>query len=222
MTTPPSTTEISTGWRILRVQAGTLQKLPFGRTTWTTAIVKQALREPVSVEHNGIVGDEHTGRGPDPERALCCCPADHYDHWRATLGLELPLGIFGENLTIAEADENNACIGDVLRCGSALVQISQPRMPCYKQARRIERPDFVKLIMKSGRLGFLMRVLEPGTLQEGDELLLLERPHPDVPVAEVVRAFRDSADREAAQRLSNMPLLANEWREKFAERVSLP
>jgi MOSC domain-containing protein YiiM len=205
---------------MLRVQAGKLQDIPFAGGVWSTAIYKMALDGPVVVEQNGIVGDEHTGSGPDPERALCCCPADHYTHWRTVLGLELPLGIFGENLTLAEVTEENVCIGDTLRCGTALLQVSQPRMPCYKQARRIERPDFVKQIMESGRLGFLLRVLTPGSFQPDDTLTLVDRPHPDVPVAAVVRAFRTPEDLAAARRMEALTLLAPEWRKEFARRVA--
>ncbi|HMP41546.1 MAG TPA: MOSC domain-containing protein [Roseiflexaceae bacterium] len=207
-------------WRMLRVQAGKLQDIPFADGVWTTAIYKMALDGSVVIEHNGIVGDEHTGSGPDPERALCCCPADHYTHWRAALGIELPLGIFGENLTLAGVTEHTACIGDTLRCGSTLLQVSQPRMPCYKQARRIGQPDFVKQIMESGRLGFLLRVLTPGSFQPDDALTLVDRPHPDVPVAAVVRAFCAPEDLAAARQLADLALLAPEWRKEFARRVA--
>lgn len=209
----------SIAWRILRVQAGTLQELPFENGTWTTAIAKAALDGPVMLGATGIVGDEHTGSGPEPERALCCCPHDHYAYWRAELGLELPIGIFGENLTLDVAGEGDVCIGDTLRCGTALVQVSQPRMPCYKQARRIGRPEFVKQIMQTGRLGFLLRVLTPGTFQADDTLTLIDRPHPDISIARVVQAFRSPEDYTAAGYLKTLALLAPEWRQEFAKRA---
>jgi MOSC domain-containing protein YiiM len=210
---------VSAAWHILRVQVGTLQEVPFADGVWTTAIYKTALDGSVVVTHNGIVGDEHTGNGPDRERAICCCSVDHYTHWRSTLGMELPIGTFGENLTLADAIEEKVCIGDTLRCGTALVQVSQPRMPCYKQARRIGRPDFVKQIMETGRLGFLLRVLTPGTFLAGDVLTLIDRPHPDVSVASVVRAFRTKENHTAAHQLGTLALLAPEWRTEFAKRV---
>ncbi len=211
---------VSTDWRMLRVQVGALQEIPYSDGTWTTAIYKTALDGSIMVTHTGIMGDEHTGNGPDPERAICCCPAEHYTHWRTALELELPIGIFGENLTLAGVNEGDVCIGDTLRCGNALVQVSQPRMPCYKQARRIGRPDFVKQIMQTGRLGFLLRVLTPGTFQSDDVLRLVERPHPDVSVASIVRAFRAPEDHTAARQLSTLALLAPEWRTEFAKRIT--
>lgn len=207
-------------WPILRVQAGTLQNIPFAGGVWTTAIHKTALDGTVVVNHNGIVGDEHTGSGPEPERALCCCSADHYAHWRSVLDLELPLGIFGENLTLGGATEEEVCIGDKLRLGTALVQVSQPRMPCYKQARRIGRPEFVKQILESGRLGFLMRVLTPGAFQADATLTLIDRPYPNVSIASVVRAFRAPADRASARQLATLALLAPEWHQEFAKRIA--
>jgi MOSC domain-containing protein YiiM len=212
---------IAITWPILRVQAGALQHIPFAGGVWTTAIHKTARDGMVVVDQNGIVGDEHTGSGPEPERALCCCSADHYAHWRGALDLELPLGIFGENLTLGGAAEEAVCIGDTLRLGTAIVQVSQPRMPCSKQARRIGRPDFVKQILESGRLGFLMRVLTPGTFQADATLTLIDRPHPDVSIASVVRAFRAPADHASAQQLDTLARLAPEWRQEFTKRIAV-
>jgi MOSC domain-containing protein YiiM len=218
MSLEQSILNIATTWPVLRVQAGMLQELPFEGGTWQTAIHKTMLDGAVVVDHTGILGDEHTGSGPDPERAICCCPIDHYTHWRSMLGLELPLGIFGENLTLARVTEAEVCIGDILHCGNVVLQVSQPRMPCYKQARRIGRPDFVKQIMQSGRLGFLLRVLTPGTFQAGDALTLVDRPHPHVSVATVVRAFRTPVEQPDPHQLDELTLLAPEWRNEFARR----
>ena len=87
-------------WTVGLVQAGHLQNVPYSDGSWTTAIYKTPLSEPVRVERTGIVGDEHTGNGPDPERALCCCPARHYAFWSGYFRMPLPLGTFGENLTL--------------------------------------------------------------------------------------------------------------------------
>jgi MOSC domain-containing protein YiiM len=107
----------------------------------------------------------------------------------------------------------------VLRCGSVLMQVSQPRMPCYKQARRVGQPDFVKLILQSGKPGFLTRILEPGTIQVGDALELVERSLPEVPLLFVLRVFQ-KPDPESAALLAGTTLLANEWRERFASMTS--
>jgi len=175
------------------------------------------LTERVAVDRYGIVGDEHTGSERDPERALSFHPMRHYAYWRTYFGNGLPLGSFGENLTVDGLAEEDLCIGDVLRCGSVLMQISQPRMPCDGPARRIGQPDLVKLILQTGKLGFMTRVLEAGSMQVGDRLELTERPHPEIPLPFVVRVFQVPDDGAAAE-LAALPLLANEWRERFATR----
>lgn len=205
----------SHGWSVRLIQAGQLRELPYEGKTWTTAIYKAPLAGRVTVNQTGIVGDEHTGRGRDPERALCCCPARHYSYWNAYFRTDLALGAFGENLTLDGLAEEDLCIGDVLRCGSVLMQVSQPRMPCYKQARRIGQPDFVKLILRTGRLGFLTRVLAGGTMEVGDALELVERPCPEIPLPFVARVFQHP-DAAAVAELAAQPLLAPEWRERFA------
>lgn len=207
------------GWMVELVQAGRLRDLPYADGSWTTAIYKTPLDGQVEVDRHGIVGDEHTGHGPDPERALCCCPSRHYAYWSAYFRMPLPPGTFGENLMLDGLDEADLCIGDVLRCGSVLMQVSQPRMPCYKQARRIGQPEFVKLIIQSGKPGFLVRILEPGSLQQGDAVELIERPHPEVSLPFVLRVFMHQNAAEAAE-LAALPVLANEWRERFAPRDS--
>lgn len=204
----------SPDWSVRLIQAGKLQELPYEASTWTTAIKKTRLTGQVKVDKYGVVGDEHTGNGPDLERALCCVPARHYGYWNAYFRKSLPLGIFGENLTLEGFAEEDLCIGDVLRCGSVLMQVSQPRMPCYKQARLIEEPDFVRLIMQTGKIGFLTRILEPGTLQEGDRVELVERPCPEIPFPFVLRVFQTSDHPDRAL-LADLPLLANEWRQRF-------
>jgi MOSC domain-containing protein YiiM len=99
------------------------------------------------------------------------------------------------------------------------MQVSQPRMPCYKQARRIGQPEFVKLIMQTGKPGFLVRILETGGLHQGDAVELVDRPHPQVSLPFVLRTFMTPDDAAAAE-LAALPALANEWRERFVSRGS--
>lgn len=206
-------------WSVRLIQAGKLKDVPYDGKPWTTAIYKTPIAGSVAVDRFGIAGDEHTGSGRDPERALCCVPTRHYGYWRAYFREALPLGVFGENLTLEGLAEEDLCIGDVLRCGGVVMQVSQPRMPCYKQARRIGQPDFVKLILQTGKLGFLTRILESGTLETGDALELVERPHPEIGLPFVMRALQ-RPDEKAAAELAALPLLANEWRERFAAQAT--
>ena len=215
-----SAAAISQDWLVQLVQAGALQKQPYKDETWVTAIYKQPLAGPVEINRYGIVGDEHTGDGPDLDRAVCCHPLDHYAFWRAYFRRDIPTGFFGENLTIGGLVDEDVCVGDVIRCGTALLQITQPRTPCYKQARKLGEPEFVKLILQTGKPGFLARVLEPGALQAGDRFELIERPHPEANLVFINRKMYDREDIDTARELARLEPLAHDWRAEFAKRIA--
>jgi MOSC domain-containing protein YiiM len=209
---------ISHGWAVRLIQAGKLQDLPYKDTTWTTAIYKQPLAGRVEVEHYGIVGDEHTGDGPNLDRAVCFHPLAHYRFWQAYFRRDIPIGFFGENLTLDGLVDEDVCVGDIIRCGGVVFEISQPRTPCFKQARKLGVPDFAKLILQTGKPGFLARVLQPGAIAAGDAFELVERPHPQANLVFVNRAMYDD-DTSTARELALLAPLAEDWRVKFAERA---
>src|SRR5690349_18765442 len=180
---------ISLGWAVRLIQAGKIQDQPYKDTTWPTAIYKQPLAGPVKVDRYGIVGDEHTGDGPNLDRAVCFHPLAHYRFWQAYFRRDIPIGFFGENLTLDGLVDEDVCIGDIIRCGSVVFEISEPRTPCFKQARKLGVPDFVKLILQAGKPGFLGRVLQPGSITTGDAFELIERPCPEANLVFVNRAM---------------------------------
>jgi MOSC domain-containing protein YiiM len=211
---------ISQGWAVRLIQAGQLQEVPYKDTTWPTAIYKQPLAGSVRVDHFGIVGDEHTGDGPNLDRAVCFHPLAHYRFWSAYFRRDIPIGFFGENLTLDGLVDEDVCVGDVIRCGSVLFEVTQPRTPCFKQARKLGVPDFVKLILQTGKPGFLARVLQPGEIAAGDAFELIERPCPQANLVFVQRAKYDH-DPAAARELAQLAPLAADWRATFAERAGL-
>jgi MOSC domain-containing protein YiiM len=210
---------ISQGWSVRLIQAGKLQDLPYKDTTWSTAIYKQPLAGPVQVDRYGIAGDQHTGDGPDLDRAVCFHPSAHYRFWEAYFRRDIPIGFFGENLTLDGLVDEDVCVGDIIRCGSAVFEITQPRTPCFKQARKLGVPDFVKLILQTGKPGFLARVLQPGELTAGDAFELIERPYPQANMVFVQRA-KYANDPDMARELAQLPALAHDWRADFAERAA--
>jgi len=152
---------------------------------WTTAFFKEPVAGPVWLGSTNLAGDrqadlEHHG-GPD--RAVLAYAAGHYPGWRAELYLELPHGAFGENLTVAGMDEATVCIGDAYEVGGAAVQVSQPRIPCWKIARRWQVKDLSARVQRSGRTGWYLRVLREGEVKAGDEMRLVDRPYPEWTVA---------------------------------------
>lgn len=195
---------------------------PFDRP-WTSGFCKEPVAGPVTLRRTNLDGDgqadlvHHGG----VDKAVCCYPATHYPFWRNELGQAgLPFGSFGENFAIEGPTEADVCIGDVFRVGGAVVQVSQPRQPCWKLARRWKIKTLTLQVQESGRTGWYFRVLAEGLVAAGDALALAERPHPAWTVAEANRIMhRDKADRAGAADLAALPALSSSWKATLTNRL---
>ena len=183
---------------------------------WLTSFYKQPVQGLVKVHHDRIDGNEqadlrfHGG----PDKALLAYSADHYPAWRDQLRLpEMGGGGFGENLTISGQTEETVCLGDRYTINNVILEVSQPRQPCWKLARRWRVVDLPKRVIQTGRSGWYLRVIQPGEITAGQEITLLSRPHADWPLSRVSQVFytkgRHAADRQA---LAAIPELAEAWR----------
>jgi MOSC domain-containing protein YiiM len=200
--------------RIVSVNVGSVgeRRGPDGRR-YRSAIVKHPVPGAVAVHALGLAGDEQADRvahgGPD--KAVHAHFRQHLELW------SLGPGDIGENLTLAGGDEAAFCVGDRLAAGSAELEVSQPRIPCFKQSDRSGVP--LAAIRASGRTGFYLRVLRPGTLAAGDGLVLLARPHPEVSLALVNRVLHVApGDAAARARVLACPELAAALRARLAAR----
>lgn len=157
-----------------------------------------------------------------PAKAVYGYPLEHYAYWRDELrDAELPLGVFGENLTTEGVDESTLHIGDRLRIGAVELVVTQPRLPCYKLALRFGRADMIKRFLKSGRSGFYFSVAAEGELGAGDAIEITHRDALAVSVADIVRLHvSNDADRELLHRASRLKALPQSWRERFAQRAA--
>ncbi|MGY3958950.1 MOSC domain-containing protein [Aeromonas popoffii] len=193
----------------------------------TTSIHKQPISASVRCTFSGLEGDEqcdlrHHG-GPD--RALHYYPADHYpwwQTWQTAMGLAAPRtpwqpAAFGENLSGLGLTEQQACIGDIYRFGEALIQISQPRSPCFKLNQRFGYGQISQVIQLNGRCGWLLRVLEEGAVAPQETMVLVDRPYPALTVkrtADILfNLVRDEAD---LLLLLENPALSPNWRQHAA------
>ncbi len=207
--------------KVLHIQTGRVRThIDEAGSPWETAIYKEAVTTPINIGTLGLEGDERTGY--DVDRALCCQSVDNYRYWSAYFRRNFPLGTFGENIVLEGYNDETVCIGDVVRCGTALMQIAQSRTPCYKQAKKIGVPQFVKLIEQTQRRGFLLRVLEPGTFQVGDSFETVERPHPEAPMIYVNQRFFGKPDRDDLRWLADLEPLAHDWRSEAAAKLGNP
>ncbi|MFN8021347.1 MAG: MOSC domain-containing protein [Acidimicrobiales bacterium] len=216
MTSTPALTGTVVG-----VCAGRAAALTHGRRTVETAFVKTPIVGPVAIGPLGIAGDEHVYEDHGgPDMALLAYPVEHYDHWRS-LGLELPdVGALGENLTVAGLRESDVHLGDVFSIGTSRVQVCQPRTPCYKLAARFGRKDMPMLVQDTGFTGYLLRVLQPGSIAAGDTVHLVERDDHGVTVAVAGRVVNvDRNDLATARRVLAVDSLGSSVRRKLQQRV---
>lgn len=118
----------------------------------------------------------------------------HYPYWKYLYpDLEWNWGMFGENLTISGMDETEIYVGDIYKIGNALVQVSQPREPCYKLGVKFNNQNVLKKFIEHGFSGTYIRVLEEGTVKVGDPLILEKRPKDSLSVAQLFHLFYDKA-----------------------------
>jgi MOSC domain-containing protein YiiM len=190
-----------------------------------SGIFKWPASGSVKVGRLGAVGDGQANQpnhgGPD--QALSVYSMDHYRFWSARFGRDnLSAGAFGENLTVDESmSETEVCIGDVLAIGTTVVQVTHPRIPCFRLSYRLSVPLFHQEQLESGRIGYLLRVLKEGQIAAGDAIVLLDRDKEPVSIALCIAAtLSGEALPEVLRRLSGMSHLSQKWRGQVSARLA--
>lgn len=146
-----------------------------------------------------------------PDKAVYAYPSEHYEAWRAD-GFDLQVGGVGENLALAGATEDEVLLGDVWRWGGALVQVSQPRAPCFKLAMHAGRKDVGPRMTATGRCGWYLRVLEPGAVPTTGPLSLHDRTAGAPSVADTFAVMFGGDDGDVVARVLASAALAESWR----------
>ena len=192
---------------------------------WKTGFFKTPVEGPVFVRATNLAGDgqadlqNHGGI----DKAVLAYSADHYPLWRNQLGMpDMPFGAFGENLTISGLSEELVYIKDIFRIGTVTFEVSQPRQPCWKLARRWRRHELTGLVVRNGRSGWYLRVLEEGWIEARMPVELIARPNPAWSIAranEILHHRR--TDLPLTLALANVPGLASSWVEELRERAAL-
>ena len=209
--------------KIISVNVGLPREVVWKGMTVQTGIFKDPVDKPVTISKLNLAGDQQadlTVHG-GAEKAVYAYPAEHYEYWRKNLP-EVPFswGKFGENLTTEGLTEDMLCIGDRLRVGSAVLMVTQPRMPCYKLALRFDRDDMIKRFLTSRRSGFYLEVVEEGEVHAGSEVEILSRDPHRVPVVDIVRLYLGQArDPELLHRAMNVSALPPNWKAELPLRV---
>lgn len=198
--------------------------VPFTRPGSRSAIAKQARQANLAVTTLGLENDEqgdlrvHGGI----EKAIHHYPREHYADWATELGEHRLLGqpgAFGENFSTTGWTEANLCLGDRIRAGTALLEVSQGRMPCWKLNDRFEVAQMALRVQESGRTGWYYRVLEEGVVAAGAILELVERPHAEWSLKRLSTVlFNKRVDADVLRECLELPLPPN-WRRTLSRRL---
>ena len=210
--------------KIVSVNVGRPREIDWKGKTIRTSIFKEPVQGRVRLEALNFVGDEQADLSVHggPQKAVYGYASEHYDFWRQELpGVHLPWGAFGENLTTEGLLEEEINIGNRYQLGSAVVMVTQPRIPCYKLGVRFGRDDIVKRFLKSGRPGFYFSVIHEGEVGAGDALELVYREAAGVTVADILRLYvTDKQNLSLTQRAVQVAALADGWRDYFQRRLA--
>jgi MOSC domain-containing protein YiiM len=189
----------------------------------STGIFKEPVAGRVMLRTLNLDGDRQADLSVHggPSKAVYVYPAEHYDYWKRELpGMDLSWGMFGENFTSAGLFESDVNIGDRFSVGSAVVMVTEPRMPCYKLGIKFGRADMVKKFLASERTGFYFAVLQEGEVGAGDPIELVEKTDPSVRVSDITRLYtRDMHNLGLLRRAVEVEALPESWKSYFHQRI---
>ena len=181
--------------KLLSIHIGEPRTYNDDQGSWETAFFKEPVPGPVflgslGLEGDGVADTQHHG-GAD--QAVLLYSADHYADWVSELEIDLPFGAFGENLTVKGMDETTVFIGDIYQIGAVRLQVTKPRIPCWKIARRWHIPDLTKHVTKTNRTGWYCRVLREGEIEAGLPVNLLSRSGAEQTVEQTFQEYLTSS-----------------------------
>ncbi len=205
--------------RLESVFVGKPVKADYNGGRISTGIFKKLVEGPVKPTSFNIEGDKQadlTVHG-GVDKAVYAYPVEHYDFWKKERpDLQFTPGLFGENLSTAGLDETHVCIGDVFEIGSIILQVTSPRMPCYKLGIRMNDSRFIKDFMKAEKNGFYFKVLKEGTIEAGDSILKVKQDGHRLTVAEVIQLYTTrKSDKDLLTKATTSPSLPQDWIDHF-------
>ena len=216
------TREITEAGKLISVNVGLPRMVEWKGRTITTGIFKEPVEGRTTLHRLNLDGDRQVDLSVHggPDKAVYAYPAEHYAYWRQELpGVELPWGTFGENLSTEGLLEDSVNIGDRFRIGTAEVQVTQPRIPCYKLSSKFRRDDMIKRFTASRRTGFYLRVLQEGEVAPGDPFELTSQDGSNVTVAYINRLrMNEDVSPDILQRVIELEALSRSWRKYFQQR----
>lgn len=214
-----SFTEGEVELKVISVNVGRPQLVVSNEKPVSTAIFKQPVTGRVAVRTLNLDGDRQADLSVHggPSKAVYGYPSEHYEYWKHELPeMELPWGMFGENLTTLGLMESDLNVGDKFQAGTALLMVTEPRMPCYKLGIRFGRSDIIKRFLVSGRTGFYFAVLREGDVGAGDRIELIERDRHAFKLSDITRLYvHDKHNNDLLHRAMQLDALPQSWKDYF-------
>jgi MOSC domain-containing protein YiiM len=214
--------------KLVSVNIGLPREIVYKGKTVKTGIFKDPVAGRIRLRTLNLDGDRQADLSVHggPSKAVYAYPSEHYGYWRQELpSMDLPWGMFGENLTTEGLLEDLVNIGDRFRVGSAEVVVTEPRLPCYKLGVKFGREDIVKRFLQSGRTGFYVAVLREGEVAAGDGIERIGRDRNNISVPDITRLYVNRtygrADLEMLRRVTTLEALPESWRSYFSEKLQL-
>ena len=206
--------------KVLSVNVGLRRKFEYKGRAAESAIWKYPVDGRVRAEGINLEGDEQADRGVHggPDKAVYAYGIEDYGWWVEQLGRPLDHGEFGENLTTRGLDLTNALVGERWEVGSTVLEVSEPRMPCWRLGVRMNDKHFPRRFLQAGRPGTYLRILQEGELGVGDEIRVVDRPAHELTVGDISRIY--AGDRAEVGRLLAVPQLSDSWREWAKQRLA--
>ena len=209
---------------IKSIRVGKPVSLQYKNKLVQSAIYKDEVDHPIYVTKTNLDGDEQSDlkHHGGPDKAICVYPSEHYLYWSKKIGHLFQAGDFGENLTLCGLTEDTVMIGDVLKAGDCLFQVTQPREPCYKIAARHNIDQLPFWIRETGYSGYYLRVLEEGYLTKGASIEIIDRNSQAYTVAYANQIMHhDSMNMEAIHKILSVDALSESWKKQFRKKLAL-
>ncbi len=216
--------------KIISVNIGKIQTYPWRNGT-QSALHKFPVQDPISINKLGLEGDEQAdlNNHGGTDKAVFILPTGHYQRFK----IQQPFGFLGENLTIEGLDETQVCLGDRFQIGDLLLEVTQPRSPCWKLGQHASIQDnwtlssFLQAYSKEGYIGFYCRVLTSGTVQAGQSLTWL--PYKDSDKTLTIQSlflakqhYQTEQDQQQLQTAVKHPALSNAWKSSIQSLLAMP
>jgi len=189
------------------------------KASWTTGFYKSPIEGWANVSSLNIDGDGQADQvhhgGVD--KAILAYSADHFETWQSELdGRSVTGGMFGENLTISGLDETSVCIGDQFQINDVVLEVTQPRQPCWKLGRRWNLKELPKRVIQTARCGWYCRVLQTGTIQSGLAVQLIQRSNPTWTIKRAHQTrYNKSGDDTERHELASLEQLSKAWKNEL-------